>query len=611
MLDELLPYYEKELSHLRFLGQEFAREYPKVAARLQLEEDGCADPHTERLIEAFAFLSARVHKKLDDDLPEIVESFLDVLYPHYLRPMPSLSIAQFDLGDRSALDSRYRVPRHTELFSRAIGGTACRFRTCYDVSVWPVKVEQVRFTLLERSAFNGRDRDSVARLDLDLASLAGQSVGPLGIDSLRFFLDGEGALMHPLHELLFNNLSRLSVSFHEGSQRREVNLPLDAIQAVGFGVDEGLIEYSERSFLGYRLLHEYFIFPEKFMFFDIRGLERVLARIKGAGFQLHFHFADYTQSERLARLAQNLGRNHFRLGCTPVINLFQQLAEPIKLTHTQHEYPVVADVRHPYGVEILSIDSVKRVKKTAERDVVSVCHPFFEPRRRDTQRDASYWVARRVPSERRQDNGTELQLRLVDRELTRVDTANDVLSLKLTCSNRDLPQQLSFGQPQGDFTLPQEQVVKTIRCLRKPTTAVRPPLGKGLIWRLISHLSLNHLSLVSRGREALLEILALYNYRDTDAARRQVNGIVSIDSQPAMTRIGHPRPAFVRGLGITLELDEQQFIGSGIYLFGMVLDHFFGQYCSINSFTQLTLRSRQREKDVVTWPPRTGSQPLV
>ncbi|QEM81518.1 type VI secretion system baseplate subunit TssF [Halomonas binhaiensis] len=611
MLDELLPYYEKELSHLRFLGQEFAREYPKVAARLQLEEDGCADPHTERLIEAFAFLSARVHKKLDDDLPEIVESFLDVLYPHYLRPTPSLSIAQFDLGDRSTLDSRYRVSRHTELFSRAVGGTACRFRTCYDVSVWPIKVEQARFNLLERSAFNGRDRDSVARLDLDLASLAGQSVGPLGIDSLRFFLDGEGALMHPLHELLFNNLSRLSVSFHEGSQRREVNLPLDAIQAVGFGVDEGLIEYSERSFLGYRLLHEYFIFPEKFMFFDIRGLERVLARVKGSGFQLHFHFADYTQSERLARLAQNLGRNHFRLGCTPVINLFQQLAEPIKLTHTQHEYPVVADVRHPYGVEILSIDSVKRVKKTAERDVVSVCHPFFEPRRRDTQRGESYWVARRVPSERRQDNGTELQLRLVDRELTRVDTANDVLSLKLTCSNRDLPQQLGFGQPQGDFTLPQEQVVKTIRCLRKPTTAVRPPLGKGLIWRLISHLSLNHLSLVSRGREALLEILSLYNYRDTEAARRQINGIVSIDSQPAMTRIGHPRPAFVRGLGITLELDEQQFIGSGIYLFGMVLDHFFGQYCSINSFTQLTLRSRQREKDVVTWPPRTGSQPLV
>ncbi|ALM53990.1 type VI secretion system baseplate subunit TssF [Halomonas huangheensis] len=611
MLDDLLPYYEKELSHLRFLGREFAREYPKVAARLQLEEDNSADPHTERLIEAFAFLSARVHKKLDDDLPEIVESFLEVLYPHYLRPTPSLSIAQFDLGDSSTLDSRYHLPRHTELFSRAVGGTTCRFRTCYDVTVWPVRVDNARFSLLERSAFNGRDRDSVARLDLNLSSLAEQSIAPLEIDQLRFFLDGEGALMHPLHELLFNNLSRISVSFDEEGQRSEVNLPLACVQPVGFDPDEGLIDYSERSFLGYRLLHEYFVFPEKFMFVDLRGLDRVLARVEGTQFQLHFHFADYSSNERLSRLAQNLGRNHFRLGCTPVINLFRRLAEPIKLTHTQHEYPVVADVRHPYGVEIVSIDQVKRVKKTAQRDEVTVCHPFFEPRWHDQRHGNSHWLARRVPSERRQDVGTEMQLRLVDRELTRVEASSDVLSLQLTCSNRDLPQQLNFGHPQGDFTLPREQVVKAIRCLRKPTTAVRPPLGKGLIWRLISHLSLNHLSMVSRGREALLEMLALYNYRDTEAARRQIKGITAIDSEPTMTRIGHPRPAFVRGLGITLELDEQQFIGSGIYLFGMVLDHFLAQYCSINSFTQLTLRSRQREKDVVTWPPRTGTQSLV
>lgn len=611
MLDDLLPYYEKELSHLRFLGREFAHEYPKIAARLQLEEDGSTDPHTERLVEAFAFLAARVHKKLDDDLPEIVESFLEVLYPHYLRPTPSLSIAQFDLGDSSTLDSFYKVPRHTEMRSRAVGGIACHFRTCYDVTAWPVRVENARFSLLERSAFNGRDSDSVARLDINLSSLAEQSIAPLGIDRLRFFLDGEGALMHPLYELLFNNLARLSVSFDDKGQQREVSLPLDSLKPVGFGPDEGLIDYSERSFIGYRLLHEYFVFPEKFMFVDLAGLKRVLANVEGRHFSLHFHFANYSSSERLSRLAQNLGRSHFRLGCTPVINLFQSMAEPIKLTHTQHEYPVIPDVRNPYGVEIISIDKVKRVKKTAQQDEVTTCHPFFEPRWHKQGDGNSFWLARRTQSERRQDFGTEIQLRLVDRELTRVEISSDVLSLHLTCSNRDLPQQLTIGHPQGDFTLPREKVFKAIHCLRKPTTAVRPPLGKGMIWRLISHLSLNHLSMVSRGHEALLEMLSLYNYRDTEAARRQIKGIAAIDSQPTMTRIGHPRPAFVRGLGITLEMDERQFIGSGIYMFGMVLDHFLAQYCTINSFTQLTLRSRQREKDVVTWPPRTGTQPLV
>lgn len=611
MLDELLPYYEKELSHLRFLGQEFAREYPKVASRLQLEEDNCADPHTERLIEAFAFLSARVHKKLDDDLPEIVESFLDVLYPHYLKPTPSLSVVQFDLGEDSALDSRYQVARHTELSSQPVAGCVLNFRTCYDVTVWPLRVEAARFSRQERSAFNGRDGDAVARLDLDLGVTGQQSLGKLGVDRLRFFLDGEGALMHPLYELLFNNLCRLSVSVEEGGRRREIGLPLEAIEPVGFGTEEGLMDYSERSFLGYRLLHEYFTFPEKFMFFDVVGLDRALAKVQGHRIRLSLLFGDYDQSDRLERLAQNIARNHFRLGCTPIINLFERMAEPIQLTHTRHEYPVAADVRHPFGVEILSVHDVKRVRKAADTNEVRVCHPFFEPRGQRVNRGDCYWVAKRVPSERHRDQGTDVLLRLVDRELTLVDSVTDTLSLRVTCSNRDLPQQLNFGNPQGDLFLPSEQVVKAIRCLRKPTSAVRPPLGKGTIWRLVSHLSLNHLSLVSQGREALLEILSLYNYRDADAARRQINGITAIDTSVAMTRIGHPRPAFVRGLGIRLELDERQFIGSGIYLFGTVLDHFFGQYCSINSFSQLTLVSQQREKEVVTWPPRTGTQPLV
>nr|WP_277985184.1 type VI secretion system baseplate subunit TssF [Salinicola tamaricis] len=214
-------------------------------------------------------------------------------------------------------------------------------------------------------------------------------------------------------------------------------------------------------------------------------------------------------------------------------------------------------------------------------------------------------------AENARDPGTEMRLRVVDRELELLDGSSDTLSLKLTCSNRDLPQLMTFGHPQGDFTLEREQVVQQIRCLRKPTSPVRPPMGKGVIWRLISHLSLNHLSLVSDGREALMELLSLYNYRQASAIRKQINGITAIDSEPVMTRIGHPRPAFVRGTGITLELDESQFTGSGIYLFGRVLDHFFGQYCSLNSFTQLTLRSRQREQRVVQWPPRTGTQPLV
>lgn len=256
MLDELLPYYEKELSHLRFLGQEFAAQYPKIASRLLIEGDNCEDPHTERLIEAFSFLSARVHKKLDDEFPEIVESFLEVLYPHYLRPTPSMSIVELSLGRHEKVTEAYRVARHTEMHANPVEGVVCKFRTCYPVELWPIAVQQASFTEMERSAFNGHSADLVARLRIRLAATGDALFGQMDMNRLRFFLDGEATLMLQLYELLFNNLAKATLSFDDQGRSREVALPADALKTVGYARDEGLVDYSERSFLGYRLLHE-------------------------------------------------------------------------------------------------------------------------------------------------------------------------------------------------------------------------------------------------------------------------------------------------------------------------------------------------------------------
>ncbi|MDB6141977.1 MAG: ImpG [Pseudomonas sp.] len=610
MLEDLLPYYEKELSHLRSLGQEFAQQYPKIASRLLMEGDNCEDPHAERLIEAFSFLAARIHKKLDDEFPEIVESFLEVMYPHYLRPTPSLSICELGTGSSVKITDRHTIKRHTELSSATVNGVACKFRTCYPVDVWPVAVSGASFIELERSAFNGHSVDLVAQLRISLVTTGDAHFGPLNIQQLRFFLDGESTLMLQLYELLFNNLAKTTLSFFEEGRRREIVLPIGSLTPVGFELDEGLVDYSERSFLGYRLLHEYFTFPEKFMFFDLAGFNRVLDGQNLKEIEINFYFSDFELGERLSRLAQTIGRSNFKLGCTPVINLFQQQAEPITLTHAAQEYAVNPEVRLRGFSEVVSIDRVVRVKKTEGIDQISTCHPFFEPRG-EIGSGASYWVGRRRASERSRDAGTDMFIKVVDRELELIEPNGDSLSITVTCSNRDLPQFLPYGGHQGDLTLGDNEIVKSIRLLRKPTAAVRIPLGGGLIWRLVSHLSLNHMSLVSNGREVLLELLTLYNYRKSSAIRKQINGIVSIKSEPVVARIGHPKPNFVRGVGITLELDESKYIGSGVLLFGKVLDHFFGQYCTINSFTQLTLRTRQREKRIAQWPPRTGVQHLV
>ncbi|MNM60601.1 hypothetical protein D3C81_718900 [compost metagenome] len=571
-----------------------------------IEGDNCEDPHTERLIEAFSFLAARVHKKLDDEFPEIVESFLEVLYPHYLRPTPSMSIVEFSLGKQEKVTEAYRVARHTELHANPIEGVVCKFRTCYPVEVWPVAVQQASFVEMERSAFNGHSADLVARLRIRLEATSDVLFGKMELDRLRFFLDGESTLMLQLYELLFNNLAKATLSFQDQGRSREVALPVDALKTVGYSRDEGLVDYSERSFLGYRLLHEYFTFPDKFMFFDLSGFARILSGKDIEHVEINFYFSDYDLSERLARLTQNIGRNNFKLNCTPIINLFRQQAEPIKLSHTQYEYAVTPDIRLHNAAEVVSIDRVRRVRKLGGIDQVGTCHPFFEPRE-DQGHDNSFWIARRHA----QRDGSNMLIRVVDRDLELIDGNSDTLSISLTCSNRDVPLMLPFGGERGDFNMPSNSVIKDIRCLRKPTASVRVPLGNGLIWRLISHLSLNHMSLVSQGREVLLELLSLYNYRNVSAIRKQINGIKAVSSEPVVARIGHPRPNFVRGVGITLTFDESQYTGSGVFLFGMVLDHFFGQYCSMNSFTQLTLRTLQREKRVVQWPARTGDQPLV
>lgn len=610
MHSDLLPYYEKELSHLRTLGQEFARQYPKIASRLLMDGDQCEDPHAERLIEAFSFLAARVHKKLDDDFPEIVEAFLEVMYPHYLRPTPSLSIVEFSASDSSAVTDGYCIERHSELKSQEVDGISCLFRTCYPVTIWPVRVTDATFLELERSAFSSRATEHQARLRISLSTTTDTCFGDLALQPLRFFIDGESTLTLHLYELLFNNVARLTLVFTEAGQRREVVLPLSTVKTVGYAADEGLIDYSERSFLGYRLLHEYFTFPDKFMFFDLEGLGSVLVGKAVHAVEVNLYFAEYDVPERLTRLAQNVNAAHFKLNCAPVVNLFRQQAEPIKLTHTQHEYPVVPDGRQHRYAEVVSIERVARVKEAGRQQQIEVCRPFFEPRDSLTEGD-SYWIARRRSATHAQQTGTDLSIRLVDRELELIDSADDTLSLALTCSNRDLPTLLPYGGTGSDFFLERDSVVQRIRCLRKPTPSVRLPQGKGLLWRLVSHLSLNHLSLAHDGRDVLLELLSLYNYRQSSALQKQINGIVSLRSEPTVALVGHPRPGVVRGVGLTLELDESQYIGGGVFLFGQVLDHFFGLYCSLNSFTQLTLQSRQREKRIVQWPPRTGAQALV
>lgn len=630
MRDELLGYYERELIFLRRMGGEFANKYPKIAARLQLDEEKIEDPHVERMIEAFAFLSGRIGIKLDDELPEITESFINLLYPHYLAPIPSMAIAQFSFGSPDdKLTAVQKLERGARLNSRPVDGTPCRFQTTYDVELAPLELESAALESDAPKDARGKYADCYIRLSMRCfgdANLHEYTVGATGEPpkSLRFHINGDPQLIFPLYEIIFNHATAVEfrpkeAPFGNKTLKTLMNLKMklpepvivpaaEAIKQVGFEESEAVLPFTKRSFMGYRLLSEYFAFPYKFLFFDLFGLDRAVAQRFGSHFDILIHLKDVTPP------VAPVVADTFRMGCTPIINLFSRLTDPIYLSQQKYEYQVIPDVHRQSTTEIYSIDGVissdPRTNTTREfAPFYSLKHAYGE------QMEKAFWYAVRRDSQRPNDEGTEMYMSLVDMNFNPRVPSVDVLNVRTMCTNRDLPARLPFGGKEGDFEVEGTALLSRVRCLTKPTETIRPPQRRAAQWRLISHLNLNYLSLVSNDKavpEALQEILHLYNFNDSSVTRKQILGITGIEARKVVRKIGGRVGAgFVRGIETTVTFDEEQFVGSGMFLFACVLERFLGLYASLNSFNQMVLRTEQREETVKQFPARAGEQDLL
>jgi len=612
--DDLLHYYEQELAYLRRMGSEFARKYPKVASRLELEADKCEDPHVERLLEGAAFLAARVHLRIDDDFPEVSESLLSVVFPHYVRPVPSLSLVQFHLDpEQGKLTTGLEIPRGTPLFSRPVEGVPCRFRTCYDTTLWPVEVREAEWRAPHQLEPPVRSREAVGALRVELECLPEVSFAELEMDRLRLHLRAESGLASTLYELLLNNCVSILLRDPQGRPGQEpLVLPPSALRPVGFGEGETLLPPARRSLAVYQVLQEYFVFPDKFFFLDLSGLER----LRGAGFgsraEVVFLVSRFERADRTDALVAGVGAETIRPGCTPVVNLFEKTSEPILLTHRHDEYPVVADIRRRHATGIYSVDRVSAVDSRNRNP--AVFRPFFslDHGRRGEERTV-FWKVKRRPSGWKGEDGTSVYLSFADLASEMVRPDGDAVTARLTCFNGDLPGRLAFGDPaRGDFEMPGGGPVDRVVALVKPTSVLEPPLGKPLLWRLISQLSLNYTSLVDAGGEGLKELLRLHNFTDSLAGEKQIEGIHSLSSEACYSRIESEHGlAFARGHRVEVEFDEENFAGGGVYLFASVLERFLGRYVSLNSFSVLAARTRQRKELLKEWNPRAGSKALL
>ncbi|TVT69817.1 MAG: type VI secretion system baseplate subunit TssF [Denitromonas halophila] len=612
-MEELLPYYERELAFLRGHSREFAERYPKIAGQLLLSGEGCDDPHVERIIESLALLTARVTKKLEDSYPNFTEALLNVLYPHYLRPFPCCSIAHFDSsGAELQLSSSITIARGTELLSRPIKGAVCRFRTAWDVALLPVSVSGLSFESVARAPGGVRlpvGSSAILSLSLDIPPTEGPWLR-VGADRLRFYIDAEPSVAAALRDALFLKLATTYADTDDGHWRIAGD---GVLHEVGFGDAEALIDMPAAGHAAYRHLTEYFAFPEKYNFFDLNLPVLPAASKQTRRLSLHFVFTGLRADGDASRLLQTLSTQNLRLGCVPVVNLFSQRADPIRMTHRSSTYPVVADGRRAFAYEVYSIDSVRRVRQSAHGESIQEYRPFFSLRHGESpEQQGNYWYAQRNPIVAEQSPGFETELSLVDADFDPAVPKTDVLSLTLTCTNRDLPTFMSVGMPTGDLFQEGGASARSIRLLRKPTQPCRFDHRHDGQWRLVSHLALNHLSLTNSGLSAFKEMLTLYDIQRTASSRQQIDGIQAIEQRDATAWLpGKPFASFVRGLEVRLTLDESSFVGSGLDVFCRCIDRFLGLYVHLNSFVQLILISGRSGEELIRCAPRTGESILL
>lgn len=597
--------YQRELDAVRQLASEFAADHPKIARRLRLGANGADDPHVERLLEGVAFLSARTQSRLDDEFPELTDALLGVLYPGYLSPVPSAAIVRF--AARADLRSPIELPRETVLESDSVDGVPCRFRTSSDVTLWPIDLVSAKLRGLPLFApVHPVSRQSKSSLRIQLRMSDPQRrFEELAPDRLRFFIDAPLAQAIRLYELICQHTIGLALA-NGPNDDRPTPLPANALSAAGFGTDEALYPWPRRTFSGFRLLTEYFALPEKFLFFDITGLDARTMVQASAELELFIYF-----DTAMAELERVLPSSCLALGCTPAVNLYPGACEPIRLDHWRTDY-VVEPPRERHGSE--EVWDLLDVREIGDDGTPLPWRPLYQQLAgQDEQAAGMYTLIRRADTNWR--GGTQTRLAPVDLQLDVDRPADRVLSIDALLTNRDLPSRLPVGG--GEPRLhPVEGLgaVSSIGCLTPPTPSWRAPLRERHSWRLVSHLVLGRLGLTG-GQDAaasLREWLALYDVRGSDETRHAIASLLAVDTRETVARVPGARiGSFCHGLEATLLFDAAHWEGGGLYLLAAVLERVLALHVTVNSFVRTVVRVGGRVDPVARFAPRSGHRVLL
>ncbi len=623
----LLHLFEQEVAYIREMGAEFAKHSPKIGARLGINgTDIVQDPYVERLLEGAAFMAARVQLKLDAEFPRFTQALLEIVYPQYLAPTPSMLMAQFhpDLNEPTLAHGTRTVPRGTTLYSM-VGpddATACEFRTAHDVVLLPLQVHSASyFSYAPDLPLNALALPQPVKggLRIRLRTTAGLTFGQTAIDRLSFFLGGREDVANKLLELCLSSTVGVIVRPVRARTDDLTLLPPSTVRPVGFGDDQALLPPSLRTFQGYRLLQEYFAFPQRFRFVELSGLSGAIGRVQEGEVEIVVLLGRGEPT-----LESLVDASNFELFCTPAVNLFEKpRMDRVHISDSTFEFHVVADRTRPLDYEIYQVTDV--VGHGAGDDSEQQFLPFYSASSFDPDDRQAYFTTRRQmrvlpPDQKRRGPrssyiGSEVFLSLVDCRQAPYSADLRQLSIQALCTNRDLVPQIPMGLGETDFSLNIAAPVTSVRVIGRPSRPYSPIADGAIAWRAISHLSLNYLSLVNatgeQGAAALRDLLELYAATTEISARRQIEGVRSVNVNRVVRRLPARGPiAFGRALEITVDVDEGAFDGGSAFLLGAVLDRYFARYVSINSATETVLRSDSRG-EINRWTPNWGARPTL
>jgi type VI secretion system protein ImpG len=573
-------YYQDELSQLRDLGEEFSKAHPALAPMLS---GPTTDPDVERLLEGVAFLTGLMRQKLDDEFPEIIHGLIQLIWPHYLRPIPSSTIIAF--RPKATLKESFTVPAGIYINSVPIEGTSCTFKTSYEIELHPL-------SLLEASFEQPPGKPPYIRLLFELNALTLSNWEP---HTLRFFLGGDYALASDIYLLLKYYLKKILITPVE--KGHSLNLAPEYLKPAGFAHKEAVIPYPSHAYPGYRIIQEYFILPEKFLFLDLTGWEHWQERGDGIKFEVRFEL------KNLPFVPPRIKKENFILFTSPAINIFPFDADPVRLDHKKTEYLVRPSGSNSEHHQVYSVDHVTGfVQGTAEEKHYTPFEAFDSK----PKSGSVYHVTRRISPIK---PVFDVYLSVASRPEAG-PPAQETLSVQLTCTNGFLPERLH----PGDISLPTSSTPEFVefRNIHTPTSYALPPLGTNLLWHLLSNLSLNYLSLAkTENLKAIMELYASLDTRNRKAIlanKKRIGGMVNIETKSSSRLVSG---SIMRGQEIKMKMHQDHFASQGdLFLFGSVLDYFLGCYASINTYTRMIIEDVLKG-DVYQWPARLGDRPLI